>query len=77
MLLGPFERSEVAEVHLSWFGVIPKKSLPGKWRFIVDLSHPEGRSVNDGISCELCSFQYIHMEKVVQKLLNSAWEFRW
>ena len=30
VLLGPFKRSEVAEVHLSRFGVIPKKSQPGK-----------------------------------------------
>ena len=70
VLLGPFERPEVAEVHLSRFGVIPKKSQPGKWRLIVDLSHPEGRSVNDGISCELCSLQYIRMEDVVRKLLE-------
>ena len=70
VLLGPFEWSEVAEVHLSRFGVIPKKTQPGKWRLIVDLSHPEGRSVNDGISCELCSLQYIHMEEMVRKLLE-------
>ena len=41
----PFDRSEVPEVHLNRFGVIPKSSQPGKWRLIVDLSHPEGKSV--------------------------------
>ena len=49
VLLGPFERGEVPGVHLNRFGVIPKSSQPGKWRLIVDLSHPEGRSVNDFI----------------------------
>ena len=70
VLLGPFERSEVPEIHLSRFGVIPKSSQPGKWRLIVDLSHPEGRSVNDGISGELCSLQYVRMEEVVRVLLE-------
>ena len=56
-LLGPFCRSEVPTVHLSRFGVIPKSNRPGKWRLIVDLSHPEGKSVNDGISPDLCSLQ--------------------
>ena len=31
-----------ANVHLSRFGVIPKKRQPGKWRLIVDLSSPDG-----------------------------------
>ena len=31
---------------ISPFGVIPKSSQPGKWRLIVDLSSPDGRSVN-------------------------------
>ena len=70
VLLGPFERSEVPEVHLSWFGIIPKSSQPGKRILIVDLSHPEGRSVNDGISGELCSLQYVRMEEVVRVLLE-------
>ena len=30
VLLGPFERSGVPEVHLNRFGVIPKSSQPGK-----------------------------------------------
>ena len=74
MLLGPFRPSEVAEIHLSHFGVISMKSQPGKWRLIVDL---EGRSVNDGISGQLCSLQYTHMEEVVWKLLELGRGFRW
>ena len=64
VLLGPFE------LHLSRFGVIPKSSHLGKWRLIVDLSHPEGRSVNDGINRELCSLQYARVEEVVRELLE-------
>ena len=43
---------------ISSFGVIPKKSQPGKWRLIVDLSSPQHASVNDGISSTLCSLAY-------------------
>ena len=47
-ILGPLSPEEVPGVHLSRFGVIPTSHQPGKWHLIVDLSHPEGRSVNDG-----------------------------
>jgi len=67
VLLGPFEKAEVPEVHLNRFGVIPKSGQPGKWRLIVDLSHPEGGSVNDSIQPELCSLQYIHMTTLMEK----------
>ena len=70
VLLGPFEKAEVPEVHLNRFGVIPKSGQPGKWRLIVDLSHPEGESVNDSIQPELCSLQYVHMDHVVGKLIE-------
>ena len=46
------------QVHISSFGVIPKRHQPGKWRLIVDLSAPQGYSVNDGISEALCSLKY-------------------
>ena len=37
-------------VYCSPMGMIPKKSKPGSWRLIVDLSAPEGSSINDGIA---------------------------
>ena len=52
---------------ISPFGVIPKRE-PGKWRLIVDLSAPEGRSVNDGIDHRLTSLQYVSMEDIVKKV---------
>lgn len=57
-IAGSFCTTDTHGVHISRFGIIPKKSQPGKWRLIVDLSHPEGLSVNDGISSALCSLSY-------------------
>ena len=52
--MGPFAVGEI-KAHISSLGVIPKKNKPGSWRLILDLSHPEGFSVNDGIRREECS----------------------
>ena len=49
-------------VHISKFGVIPKKHQAGKWRLIVDLSSPEGASVNDFIESSLCSLSYASVD---------------
>ena len=57
-IIGPFTASAAGEAHVSRFGVIPKRHQPGKWRLILDLSSPEGRSINDGIDKGLCSLQY-------------------
>ena len=48
--------------------MIPKASQPGKWRLIVDLSHPSGSAVNDGISCPLCSLRYVSVDSAVQMI---------
>jgi hypothetical protein len=45
-------------IHISPMGLIPKKGRPGKFRLIVDLSAPRGRSVNDGIDPTHCSFHH-------------------
>ena len=52
-------------MHTSPFGVIPKKGKPNKWRLILDLSSPDGHSVNDGISKELASLSYVSVDEVV------------
>ena len=36
----------------------------------MDLSHPEGKSVNDDISSELCTLQYTRVHHVVRQLLQ-------
>ena len=54
--------TQVPLIHcqISPFGVIPKKTKPGKWRLIVDLSSLMNASVNDGIDRDMCSISYIH-----------------
>ena len=47
-ILSPIPQPPMVPLQVSRFGVIPKKYQPGKWRLIVDLSFPEGRSVNEG-----------------------------
>ena len=46
---GPFSSPPLPNLHVSSFGVIPKKGQPGKWRLIVDLSCSGCLSINDGI----------------------------
>ena len=64
-VLGPLDPSLYPFVHTSRFGVIPKGSS-GKWRLIVDMSAPEGASVNDGISKSLSSLSYIGVQDAVE-----------
>ena len=58
-------------VHTSPFGVIPKKRKLGKWTLAVDLSAPQGRSVNDGIDKAFCSLAYLSLDAVVDKQFSS------
>ena len=65
--LGQFQPDELSPpVHVSRFGVIEKKHQQGKFRIIVDLSSPEGKSINDGIAIELCSLSYARVDDVVK-----------
>ena len=66
---GPWEATQLPDVHISKFGVIPKPHQQGEWRLIVNLSHPAGGSVNDGIEAELCSLKYPSVDDAVRKLL--------
>ena len=62
-VLGPFPL-QYPTIHTSPFGVIPKRHQANKWRLILDLSHPEGSSVNDGIDPSLCSLQYTSVDDI-------------
>ncbi len=59
-------------IHCSPFGVIPKKSNPNKWRLILDLSYPQGMSVNDGISKELASLSYVGIDEIIARIVESG-----
>ena len=60
-VVGPLAAGSIP-LHINRFGVIPKPHQPGKWRLIVDLSHPAGHSVNDGIEPEVCSLSYASID---------------
>ena len=64
-LLGPLPHSLLPLCQVSPIGLVPK-SQPGQWRLIVDLSFPEGHSINDGIAQDVTSIQYAQLEDAVQ-----------
>ena len=66
---GPVAAGAVQDLQVSPFGVIPKPHAPGKWRLIVDLSHPAGRSVNDGIRSSLTSLSYVSVDNLAEVVL--------
>ena len=68
-LVGPLNLAAYPHIQRSRFGVIPKPHQPGKWWLIVDLSHPEGNSVNDGIPPELCSLRYVSVDDAVKVIV--------
>ena len=59
--LGPW----LSLVQISPFGAIPKRHRPDKWRLIVDLSSPQGYSINDAIPKVLCSVSYASVDQAV------------
>ena len=52
--------------------MIPKKNQPGKWRLIVDLSSPQGSSVNDYIDQQLSSLTYVSVDDAALHIWQSG-----
>jgi len=69
-LVGPFTKSTIPQAHVSRFGVIPKNHNPNKWRLIIDVSHPVGHSINDGIPKDLCTLTYITVDMAIKYILD-------
>ena len=69
-VVGPFPAPPVPHLHISPFGVIPKSHQPGKWRLILDLSSPQGHSVNDGIPKDPFSLHYITVDDAIKALIE-------
>ena len=67
---GPYPLSQCPEVHTSRFGVILKNHQPNKWYLIIDLSHPQGSSVNDGILQHLCSLSYVSVDDAILNIFT-------
>ena len=68
-VLGPLEPRSHPRVQINRFRLVPKNHQPGKWRLIIDLSHPRGASVNVGVEPELCSMKYTSVDEAVRKVL--------
>ena len=67
---GPFPAPPFPSLHISCFGVIPKNNQPGKWRPILDLSSPEGHSVNEGIPKPLLTVQYVSVDAFIDGIMS-------
>ena len=67
---GPFSQPPLPVLHVSRFGVIPKRHQPGKWRLILDLSSPAGHNVNDEIVGEDCSLQYMKVDDIIAGIMR-------
>ena len=66
-VLGPLDPKDFPQVHTSRFRVIPKgPPEANKWRLIVDLSSPEGASINDGIGSHLTSLSYVGVKDAAE-----------
>ena len=59
-------------IHISPLGVIPKRNKPGKWRLIVDLSSPQGASVNDGIDADRSSLSYASLDHLAALVASTG-----
>ncbi len=68
-VVGPLPKGSI-DTHVSRFGVVPKLSQPVKWRLIVDLSHPDGVCVNEGIRADLCSLVYSSVDNAIDAILE-------
>ena len=64
-LIDPLKKGSI-DTHINRVGVIPKPHQPGKWQLIVDLSYPEGGSVNAGIDPNLCSLTHKSVDDAVR-----------
>ena len=70
-VVGPLSLENHSAVHISPFGIIPKKAA-GKWRLIADLSSPPKHSVNDGIARDLASLEYITVDDAAEALVRKG-----
>jgi len=50
--------------------VIPKNNQPGKWHLNLDLSSPEGQSVNDGIPKPSFTVQYVSVNAFIDGIMT-------
>ena len=57
----------IQSIHISPFGVIPKKAKD-TWRLIIDLSSPHGHSINDLIPQSWSSLSYVTVDMIADRI---------
>ena len=68
-LAGPFSCEPIPDLHINRFGLIPKQT-PNDWRMIIDLSYPEGNSVNDFIPDSEASVTYSSIDDAISMIIK-------
>ena len=68
-IAGPFRTPPLPNLHVSRFGVIPKKHQPGKWRLILDLSSPR-ELVLMMASQKKISVQYMKIDAIINGIMT-------
>jgi len=68
-IMGPFDSPPFENFQCQPIGIVPKK-VPGKFRTIMDLSYPEGSSVNDFINKEEFSLKYVTVDRAIEYILQ-------
>ena len=69
-MAGPFSTPSFPSLHISHFGVIAKNNQLSKWRLILDLSSPDGHSVNDGILKTPFTVQYVSINAFIDGIMS-------
>ena len=70
---GPFPYPPFPISHISPLGAAPKDD--GSYRLVLDLSQPEGQSINDGIDKSEFTTEYTHFDKATEmiRMLEDAY----
>ncbi len=71
-VFGPIDSECLPLVQINRLGLVPKNHQPGRWRVIVNLSSPEGSSVNDGIEREVCSVSYTSVDAACKRVVAAG-----
>ena len=70
-MAGPFDQVPLSDLIVSPIGLVPK-SVPGKFRLIHHLSHPQGESVNDGINRDVCNVRYSSFDDAIKLVVRAG-----
>ena len=69
-IFGPRQAPPLQNLHVSRFGLIPKKG--NAWQLILDLSFPVEHRVNDGIDKDDFSFQYCTVKHPINLIIRTG-----